>query len=63
MQDSLVFFFEPGGVPYEEIITLLTNDKKLAWHLVMRDDQKKALFRIKKAFDLMLISQPGCLEV
>ena len=63
MQDSLVFMFKSGEVPYKEIVTSLTNDKKLAWHLVMHDDQKRAVFRIKKAFDLMLISQPGCLEV
>ena len=63
MKDSLVFFFESGEVPYEEIVRLLANDKNLAWHLVKCDDQKRALFRIKKAFDLMLISQPDYIEV
>ena len=63
MHNSLVFFFESGKVPFEDIVTSLVGDRNLMWHRVMCDDQKKALFRIKKAFDLMLISQPGYLEL
>ena len=62
MQNSLVFFFESGKVPFKDIITSLADNRNLAWHL-MCDDQKRALFRIKKAFDLTLISQPGYLEL
>jgi hypothetical protein len=63
MQSSLVFFFESGKVPFEKIVTSLVDDKNLAWHLITHDDQKRALFRIKKAFDLTLISQPSYLEL
>ena len=63
LHNSLAIFFESGEVPFVELITSLANDKNLAWHLVMRDEQKRALFRIKKAFDVTLISQLGYLEL
>ena len=40
----------------------MTKDKSLAWHQV-RHDQKRAIFRIKRAFDVTLINGPGYLEI
>ena len=58
--------FESGVIPFEGMVTSLKEDKSLEWQ-PLEDDQKRAMFRIKKAFDVTLtyrlIDQQNYLEI
>ena len=59
--------FKSGNVPFKTVITSLTDDESLGWHLLkQKEEQGEAKFRIKRAFDMKLIAfdRPlSCLEI
>ena len=54
-------------VPFEAVLTSLTDNKDLGWRLLeQKKEQKEAKFRIKQAFDMKMIgiNRPeSCLEI
>ena len=66
----IVFQLKSGGdVPFKAVLTSLTDDKSLGWHLLkQKDELKEAKFRIKRAFDMKMIGNAfdrpiNCLEI
>ena len=54
--------FESGVIPFKGMVTSLKEDSSLEWQ-PWEDDQKRAMFRIKKAFDVTMTSQQKYLEI
>ena len=46
-----MIYSESGVIPFEGMVTSLKEDKSLEWK-PLEDDQKWAMFRIKKTFDV-----------
>ena len=61
---TLAFYYKSVAVPFDKAVSFLTglNEGGLSWHQVQRDD-KKVIFRVNKAFDVILSSQSECIEV
>lgn len=63
----IALYFKSGDVPFKAVVTSLTNDTSLGWHLLkQKDDQREAKFRIKRAFDMTVIARDrplSCLEI
>ena len=63
----IALHFKSGDVPFKAVVTSLTDDTSLGWHLLkQKDDQREAKFRIKRAFDMTLMARDrplNCLEI